>query len=98
MIVGHLRSCYQAPCRWYQNGPVGRIRYYFADPEALFLPYPTVFWPYSQVLQLENAYDPGEITGYRYRAYDKGQNFNLLQGNHAEGSAEDFAGEAPSPT
>lgn len=92
MIVGVLRSCYSAPCRWYPGGPLGRIRFFFADADAQPLPYKTVFHPYSQVLQLDNTADPGEITGQGLRRWDRGENFNNLNGHHCEGTAADFAG------
>jgi hypothetical protein len=92
MICGVTRTCYSAPCRWYPGGPIGRIRWYRCDANAKPLPFPTVFWPYNQVLDLTNTTDTGEITGRGLRVYDKGTNFNALQGDHYEGTAADFAG------
>lgn len=92
MICGVTRTCYSAPCRWYPNGPIGRIRWYRCQHDAQPLPFPTVFWPYNQVLDLTNTTGTGEITGRGLRVYDKGQNFNNLPGDHYEGAAADFAG------
>lgn len=97
MVVGFLRSCYTAPCRWYPGGPVGRIRFYFAKEGAEHLPFQTCFHPYSQVLQLENSTLPGEITGPGLRKWDRGDNFNDLAGDHYEGTPADFAGLGISP-
>jgi hypothetical protein len=98
MVVGMLRSCYTAPCRWYENGPVGLIRFYRASADAAILPVPTVFWPYSQLLELHNRSDPGELTGPGLRRWDRGENFNSLDGDHYEGTAEDFAGNGILPS
>lgn len=92
MVVGVTRSCYSAPCRWYAGGPIGKIRYYFANPGALWLPFKTCFWGYSQFKQLQNATEPGEITGPGLRTYYLGTNVNDLPGLHYEGTAADFRG------
>lgn len=98
MIVGFAQRCYEAPCRWYPGGPVGRIRFYWAKDGALPLPYsPTVFWPYQFLTQLENRADTGEITGKGLRRWYNGVNVNNLPGDHCEGTAEDFAGLGTNP-
>lgn len=97
MIVGMVRNCYTAPCRWYPGGPVGKIRFYEAEPTASWLPFKTVFWPYNQVLEIENITEPGEITGPGLRRYDKGINVNELPGTGFIGTREDFAGISVNP-
>lgn len=97
MVTGVARSCYTAPCRWYANGPVGAIRYYFAKPGALFLPLKTCFHPYSQILQYSNTSLQGEITGRGLRKWDRGENVNDLAGTHYEGTPADFLGEGMPP-
>lgn len=97
MWVGVARSCYTAPCRWYEGGPIGKIRFYFANPDAQPLPYSTCFHPYSQLLQLSNYAEPGEITGQGLRRWDNGTNTNNLPGTHCEGSAADFLGQGINP-
>jgi hypothetical protein len=97
MIVGVAQRCYTAPCRWYPGGPIGTIRYYWANPGASVLPFNTVFWPYQPVMQIENSIYPGEITGRGLRKWDNGKNLNNLPGTHYEGSAADFAGNGVSP-
>ena len=96
MIVGCLRSCYTAPCRWYPGGPIGRIRFYFARPGAQVFPLRNIFHPYSQVKQLVNS-GVGEITGPGLRVYDKGRNRSNLDGTHYEGTPADFLGEGTPP-
>ena len=98
MVCGVVRSAYTAPCRWYPDGPVGGIRFYFAKGNALWLPMKTVFWPYSQVREIINVSKPGEITGKGLRKWDRGDNWNGLDGVHYEGSEADFAGEGIDPT
>lgn len=98
MVVGMVRSFYRAPCRWYPNGPIGEIRFYEAAPGAAWFMEPTVFHPYSQVLQLENHHFPGEITGKGLRIWDAGVNTNNLPGDHYEGTPEDFIGCGTPPS
>lgn len=97
MVCGVTRSCYTAPCRFYHDAPIGKIRFYFAKEGALWLPFPTVFWPYSQSLELENLDLPGEITGKGLRVWNRGDNVNNLAGMHYEGTPADFLGEGIDP-
>lgn len=94
--VGVVRSCYQRACRWYRNGPVGRIRYYFVPESNPVLWHRTVFWPYSQDLAIENDGPPGEQTPAA-RRWDRGDREPLHDGTHPTGTAADFAGESDVP-
>ena len=97
MVVGVAQRCYTAPSAGMPGGPIGKIRFYWANPTALWLPFPTVFWPYQPVMQIENFADTGEITGKGLRAWNNGKNLNNLPGTHYEGTAADFAGVSPLP-
>jgi len=63
----------------------------------LILPFPTVFWPYQYIGQIENVSEPGEITGRGLRRWDDGENRNDLAGLHYEGTPDDFMGLGVSP-
>lgn len=94
--VGVTRSCYSRACRWYVNGPIGRIRFAFVDRCAKILPYPTVFWPYSGDRELVNANEAGEITAEKF-PFNTGRRRSQATGLHPIGTAADFAGESLVP-
>jgi hypothetical protein len=96
--VGFVRSAYERSCRWYVDGPVGRISYYFVPPTNKYLKGVMKFFPYSQYEpDLYNVDDPGEITTSP-RFYSKGNNPNPLNlGDSPCGDVSDFAGESLTP-
>jgi len=98
MIVDYWRWCYTAPCRWYPGGEVGKIQFYFAAPGAGLLPFPTVFYPFANFLDITNVSDPGEIVGYGLRDRYNGVNPSPPAGDHCEGTADDFAGKGIDPS
>lgn len=97
-IVEWIRTAYSAPCQWYPGGPVGRIRWYFVPETNAHFDAATVFWPYSQELQLDNPDQPGERTGKVNRPFYRGTNrFPSRDGSHVHGDLIYFDGETPAP-
>lgn len=94
--VGVVRAAYSRVCQWYVNGPLGRIRYYFVPETNKVLPYKTVFWPYSQVLDLQNLTQTGERPAAGYR-WDRGVPTHWLDGSHPHGTEQDFMGTSAVP-
>lgn len=94
--VGVTRSAYSRACRWYVNGPIGRIRYAFVDECAKILPYPTRFWPFKDVMDLVNVAGTGEVTADP-GPWSSGRRRSRADGSHPVGSAADFAGASPVP-
>jgi hypothetical protein len=92
-IVGVVRSCYRAPCRYYRGGPIGTIRYYFVPKTNPIFYGDNVFWPATEMLhEFTNVTNPGEIAGTP-RAYDRGVNFRPeCDGTSGVGTHGDFAG------
>jgi hypothetical protein len=110
-IVGVVRSDYARATKWYVDGPIGRIRYYFVPKTNHLLPYRTRFWPYSQDLLIKNTArsceagpplepplypDTGEHTPDR-REWIRGDDYLGRDGRSPHGTAQDFAGESPLP-
>lgn len=98
-IVDFMQRCYDAPVRWYKNGPLGWIRYYFVPDTNRMLTLPNVFWPYTQKAQIRNE-DTAEqvIEGRILRRYYNGRNpYPTLDGSHICGTERDFLGQSPLP-
>lgn len=89
--MGVARSCYTAPARFYVDGPVGKIRYFFAPPGAAVYTAPQVFHPLSQILQFKPTDGVGELCPSK-RPWSNGATPMLAGGDAVHGTADDFAG------
>lgn len=87
-----VRSCYSVDCRFYVDGPVSRIRYYFVPPTNAILTSLNRFFPSTEFgNEVDNGANPGELK--TRRQYDRGTNeLPELDGSHPAGSPTDFAG------
>ena len=96
--MDYVRSCYEAPCQWYADGGLGRIRYYFVPETNERLTCVNIFAPYANELQINNPAGTGERTGKANRRYYRGTNLNPgRDGSHVHGELKYFAGDQPQP-
>lgn len=96
MIFGYARSCYSLPCRFYVNGTVQRIQWYFAPEGAKVYTEPTIFNPGSQELQYRHTSGVGELWTEKSR-YSKGATIDGVDGQMAHGTRNDFLGLSMDP-
>lgn len=92
-----VRSTYEAPCKFYSDGPAVHIRWYVALPDAAILPYPSIFWPLSEDLGFANTYGIAESTGKTNRQWTPGYGWSAAPGIFPTGPPEAFLGLMPSP-
>lgn len=98
--MGFLRKgkCYRAPCRWYPDGPIGTIEYYYAKPNAQYYSGEHIFFPLGFFGSDGQGGDVGELTGPGIkREYWSGELAEAGAGFHATGTADDFMGETAYP-
>jgi len=91
MVCGVSKHGYETAARYYIDGPIGRIRYFFADPSAKWYMGPQLFWVWEQQKQIVNTTEPGELRHLYYRK-TKGENWLNLKGRHFEGRPSAIAG------
>jgi hypothetical protein len=98
MIVGFLRqgSLYRAPCRWYPDGPIGEIEYYYAEPDAKWYDGTQIFFPQNFFKGSENT-GVGELTDQGPRDFRQQRLTPPCPGQWAVGTVADFNGETPYP-
>lgn len=98
MVVGFLGKgkCYRAPCRWYADGPIGTIEYYYAEPDAKYFLGDHVFFPLGAFgADGVEGGDVGELTGQR--VYYNGVFNDRPAGVGYAGELSDFTGRNPYP-
>jgi hypothetical protein len=92
MIVDLIRSCYYVDMSMFSNRPdlITRVRWFFADDNALPLPFPTCFGSGNWASQDRLWEGPGEALP-RHRRYNRGSNVPFYGGQHACGTADQFS-------
>jgi len=91
MVMDWVRSCYTAPMRFGPNGPVVRVRWFFAAPNAKDFPGHHVFGSLNYAREKRDYEGLGEFT-FKDRVWDRGERPPGMDGQHFCGTPLQFEG------
>lgn len=92
-VTGVGRRSFVVQCRFYPDGPVQWVHYYWAKPTATVFPLPHIFWGRFRDEDLYNTYGVGELTGNARRWWVPGNEYGNAPGDHFSGPELGFRGE-----